>query len=649
VIRPTGSLGAMTSLDEGLPLTRTGLGRLGRAGILGPVEAFGDTDDEGLLLDRREELIGDFGEWSEAHAPEIDAALAGVALDWKIDEGDGQLTRWTVDDLAEFALTWCPRSLSMSAREAPHLLAALTEFFTFLAAGGLLDGAGPEQLRGWCARHGSDVEAAMADPRRYGPAKRLLHAVNALEDPPADRADLERRMVELQTMAPEEFEALVAGGNGGRDDLGLPPVPRPTPEEVADSAARAPVMLQMAKLAQFCATPGRALTATGNPKVADAHTLAEELEAPRVAGPRGTKPRSIDDFPELDWLLRVALRARVVRRQRGKLVAVAAWSKLDAPTMVGRLADAALCEGLDSWFGVGVDVEEALDEVTFSVAVALLGARSTGPMDIDGLGDAMAEALLGPGPDDWRHQHQRDVVHTVLDRLERCGVVVQHDVDRSSDPWEPAVGGTAEPTAVGVDVLIRWVEMTGAVVPDLPDPSSGTAEELLGLVGRVPVEQWREMASAWAGVREDAVEQMGAALADPERPSSLTYSALEELEPALGREAAHAVVRALSGGRWDGLAAMWLAERGDSAIVDAEPLRALHGMVDLIAGGLDDAGPEQVVGMLPASGSVGPLEDMWRLDHPRVREVLEVVGRVHPDKTVAKTARRSLAKLRSRA
>lgn len=94
---------------------------------------------------------------------------------------------------------------------------------------------------------------------------------------------------------------------------------------------------------------------------------------------------------------------------------------------------------------------------------------------------------------------------------------------------------------------------------------------------------------------------------------------------------------------------MWLADRGDTSHVDADPLRALHGMVDLLAMILDDEGPHRVGDQLPAASSRGPIEDMWRIDHPRVREVLEVVGRHHPDKALAKAARRSLAKLRSRA
>jgi hypothetical protein len=72
-------------------------------------------------------------------------------------------------------------------------------------------------------------------------------------------------------------------------------------------------------------------------------------------------------------------------------------------------------------------------------------------------------------------------------------------------------------------------------------------------------------------------------------------------------------------------------------------------MVDLIALTLDAVSPDALAAHLPAESATGAVGNMWRLDHPRVREVLEVVGRHHPDKTLAKTARRSLAKLRSRA
>jgi hypothetical protein len=452
-------------------------------------------------------------------------------------------------------------------------------------------------------------------------------------------------------MSPDEIGDLLDEGDSD-DDLGLPPLRRPTPQEVADSAATAPILCQIDRLAEFCAAPGRTLTAKGNPRVADALALAEELGLATVAGPRDTSVRSIDDLPDLEWLLRVALRARVVRRQRGKLVAVGAFSKLGPVERVDRLADAALVEGIDGGYPTrGDSVEEALEEESFSIATALLGARATGdPIDIEELGAALAEALLGP-VGGWEHRYAVTSVHRILERLEGCGLVVRADIASSVDEFGLPTprGGTAEPTPVGVEVLIRWVTATGATVPERPDPSSGTAATVVDLVGRISPEQWQCETATWATARgEDAATELGDVLEATIEDPALTYGVLTHLEGALGEEPARTTVARLLGGRWDGLAAMWLAERGDTSHVDADPLRSLHGMVDMLAMVIDGSGPHAVVDHLPAGAAGGPIEDMWRLDHPRVREVLEAVGRHHPDKTLAKTGRRSLAKLRSR-
>lgn len=50
----------------------------------------------------------------------------------------------------------------------------------------------------------------------------------------------------------------------------------------------------------------------------------------------------------------------------------------------------------------------------------------------------------------------------------------------------------------------------------------------------------------------------------------------------------------------------------------------------------------------PDEGPMGLLDDIWRLDHPRLAEILDVLGARLPDKTTAKRARRSAVKLRSR-
>jgi hypothetical protein len=39
---------------------------------------------------------------------------------------------------------------------------------------------------------------------------------------------------------------------------------------------------------------------------------------------------------------------------------------------------------------------------------------------------------------------------------------------------------------------------------------------------------------------------------------------------------------------------------------------------------------------------------VWRVEHPAVAEVLEAVGRLHPEKKAAKEARKAAFKARSR-
>jgi hypothetical protein len=42
------------------------------------------------------------------------------------------------------------------------------------------------------------------------------------------------------------------------------------------------------------------------------------------------------------------------------------------------------------------------------------------------------------------------------------------------------------------------------------------------------------------------------------------------------------------------------------------------------------------------------VEEMWRLDHPDVADVLRALGDHHPDKEIAKAARKAAFKARSR-
>jgi hypothetical protein len=132
-------------------------------------------------------------------------------------------------------------------------------------------------------------------------------------------------------------------------------------------------------------------------------------------------------------------------------------------------------------------------------------------------------------------------------------------------------------------------------------------------------------------------------------PPIAVLSLLEMAGSAMGTE-----IDRVAATRRDGphgtLVTMWLLLRGalDPATVDPELM--LLGTVEVAAAMIDDAGPEGVVEFFDSDvdQTVEVLDHLWHAEHERTIDVLDAVGRHHPDKKVAKAARRSLMKARSR-
>jgi len=97
----------------------------------------------------------------------------GVALDWRWHHGDGDLSEWTIGDVSEFLLAWCPRKLSASAAECQTIPGALVAFVEFLDDEGLLGaGSAPAAHLGQVVHAMSgEFVASMADPSKFGLAK----------------------------------------------------------------------------------------------------------------------------------------------------------------------------------------------------------------------------------------------------------------------------------------------------------------------------------------------------------------------------------------------------------------------------------------------------------------------------------------------
>ncbi|QYN37818.1 hypothetical protein K1T35_11575 [Pseudonocardia sp. DSM 110487] len=124
---------------------------------------------------------------------------------------------------------------------------------------------------------------------------------------------------------------------------------------------------------------------------------------------------------------------------------------------------------------------------------------------------------------------------------------------------------------------------------------------------------------------------------------------LQAVADVVGQHAVPAVRRQM-GGPHDGLVLHWLSDNAEFDPQSVEPARLLGGLVDVLAATLDLGEPEDVLDILQDEEDMlpEPMETLWRMDHPRVGKVLEVIGARHPAKAVSKAARKALMKHRNR-
>ncbi|MFF7455260.1 hypothetical protein [Kitasatospora sp. NPDC008115] len=192
----------------------------------------------------------------------------------------------------------------------------------------------------------------------------------------------------------------------------------------------------------------------------------------------------------------------------------------------------------------------------------------------------------------------------------------------------PLVGDLARGDAAG---LLRGVSEAANVLPE---------EELkVWVAGREPVEAARELLAAARGT--DAYAPMRRLLCH----SALTL---------LGAPAEPAVREVLDDPELGGGARAWLVSLGVADVPVPDRAMALWTVVDAFAAQLLDTGgdPDELrdlVAELPVTDDpVGYFGELWRVEHPYTADVLEAVGELHPDRAVAKEARKAAFKARSK-
>jgi len=609
-------------------------------------------EDERAFSARRDALGEQFARWLNAQKVPGDPNNAGLLMDWKFGYADGALDTWAVADVGEFLFGWCPRKLSAGPEECAEIPVSVAAFVEFLAHTGLLARGSdlPSQVRRYCERNTARFVREMGNPANFGMAKSLVGSVGGLE-PGADRSPdgLAALIRTVDGLPPDAAGAILDGLTDDGDDDDSPvigPVRLPDEQERQDAirAARVPRRLRM--LANYCAPPGRPLTGKGNLRLADARHLVAALDTgddPELGGYR--KLQSAEDLPSLSRLLRLALEAGVVRRQQGKLIAVARFAGLDEVTAYEKVVRAAVTAGLSGppgmYFSAMEPVRAVADECVIGLLADLLDAASVGipaPVLVDSMAEfvdanfqALPDLVVGLIPG-W--------VRTQLERLEDLGVVT-------------SAGENVMLTPAGVPVSIGLVKDAGVEVLLRPDPTTCNASAVVDLLGALEEEEWTADASAWLAAQPDPVAAAGELIDEvcaEGRDPIAVVAGLTAVTDVASEDAVAAAKRQL-GGPHDGLVLYWLAEKSAIDPSTVEPARFVAGLVDVLAVALDTGGPQEMIDVFGDSDQNHQLEllpRIWRLDHPRLPDVLEAIGAHHPAKAVAKAARKAMVQHRSR-
>ncbi|MFB8774067.1 hypothetical protein [Streptomyces broussonetiae] len=469
------------------------------------------------------------------------------------------------------------------------------------------------------------------------------------------------------------------------DSSPLPPVRLSSEAELARAALSTPVLSRAARLARW-AGPATRVDAGGG--------LVEE-QLPAAAEALGLTGEDAAAYAGEAW--RVAVDTglvEIVDEEEGTVTAGAYLELLTGGSpqdvlgvwlaaLETVLADAAvpdldgLLEAMDE--GGRVDLS-TLDwdpeaEADFLDGVLgnlyLLSASEDGPGEAPVPLPALAASVIVPSD---MGEPTNDVLEQVSDAmmrlddqfrtLEPVGLVEYQPVDEAlmADADEesvPAVDdtdvsryGMVRLTPLGRYGLRARLLESGVEAPMVGDLADKGADALLdGTAGFGPraaqaeTEQWLARRRPLAAARELLAAARGS---DPGAP--LRRLRCQQALSLVGAEAEPALREVLDDPELGGLARVWLSEHGMPDVPAPSQDMIFWLTVDTLAAQLAAEGNSEELRALVqglAQQHSGFFAAAWRVDHPATADVLEAMGRLHPDKKVAKEARKAAFKARS--
>jgi hypothetical protein len=248
--------------------------------------------------------------------------------------------------------------------------------------------------------------------------------------------------------------------------------------------------------------------------------------------------------------------------------------------------------------------------------------------------------------------------------LEPVGLVAYQPVDEAlmaEDGEEPAAPvddtdvsryGMVRLTPLGLYGLRARLLEAGFEAPAVGDLADKGADALLDGTAAFPpgaaqaeTEQWLQRREPLAAARELLAAARGADAGAP-----LRRLRCQQALSLVGASAEPALREVLDDAELGGLARVWLTEHGAADVPAPSEAMVYWLTIDTVAAQLAAEGNSEelralVEGLARQHG--GFFEAVWRVEHPATADVLEAMGRLHPDKKVAKEARKAAFKARS--
>ncbi|MFE9499944.1 hypothetical protein [Streptomyces collinus] len=212
--------------------------------------------------------------------------------------------------------------------------------------------------------------------------------------------------------------------------------------------------------------------------------------------------------------------------------------------------------------------------------------------------------------------------------------------------------GLVRLTPLGAYGLRARLLEAGIDAPAVGELADKGADALLDGTARFGQSAAQAETEQWLGRREPlaAARDLLAAARGADADAPLRRLRCQQALSLVGAEAEPALREVLDDPELGGLARVWLSERGASEVPAPSQDLVFWLTVDTVAAQLAAEGNSEELQALVeglAEQHSGFFAAAWRVDHPATADVLEAMGRLHPDKKVAKEARKAAFKARS--